>query len=143
MSRRSGFTLLEVMVATLIMGIAVAGLIGGLSQATKNAARLTDYDRAAMLARTQMNEFLADSLIPLSGSAEGTYPLALTGQMPSGWHAEWRPFEAPPQAQPGTLILLRVELEVWWQPATGTRRSMRMEGFKKAVIPLPTTGADK
>ena len=40
------------------MGIAVAGLIAGLSQSVKNASRLTDYDRAAMLAHTKMNDLL-------------------------------------------------------------------------------------
>ncbi len=143
MNRRSGFTLLEVLVATLIMGIAVAGLIGGLSQATKNAARLTDYDRAGMLARTQMNEFLADSLMPLAGAAEGQFPAGMTGQMPSGWRAEWRPFEMPPQAPPGTMVLVRIDLEVWWQPATGTRRSIRVEGFKRGYVPQPPEGASK
>jgi len=57
--KRAGFTLLEVLVATVIMGIAVAGLIAGLSQSVRNAARLSDYDRAAMLARTKMNESCA------------------------------------------------------------------------------------
>ena len=57
---RSGFTLLEVLVATVIMGIAVTGLIVGLSQSVKNASRLSDYDGAAMLARTKMNDLLLD-----------------------------------------------------------------------------------
>ena len=42
-SSRSGFTLLEVLVATVIMGLAVAGLVAGLSQSVKNASRLNDY----------------------------------------------------------------------------------------------------
>ena len=46
-----GFTLLEVLVATVIMGIAVAGLIAGLSQSAKNASRLTDYDSARPCSR--------------------------------------------------------------------------------------------
>ena len=51
--------LLEVLVATVIMGVAVTGLIVGLSQSVKNASRLADYDRAAMLARTKMNDLAA------------------------------------------------------------------------------------
>ena len=68
---RRGFTLLEVLVATAIMGIAVAGLIAGLSQSVKNASRLTDYDRAAMLARTKMNDLLLDVNLPFDGSVRG------------------------------------------------------------------------
>ncbi len=51
-----GFTLLEMIVATTIMGIAVAGLMCGISSSTRNAARLRDYDRVVQLARLRMNE---------------------------------------------------------------------------------------
>ncbi len=57
--------------ATVIMGIAVAGLIAGLSQSVKNASRLTDYDRAAMLAHTKMNDLLLDVNLPFDGSVQG------------------------------------------------------------------------
>ena len=57
-ARRHGFTLLEVLVATLIMGIAISGVLSGLAAASRNAARLTDYDRATLLAREKMDELL-------------------------------------------------------------------------------------
>ncbi len=37
-------------VATTIMAIAIVGLLAGISGATRNAARLRDYDRAVELA---------------------------------------------------------------------------------------------
>ena len=58
MKKTAGFTLLEVLVATLIMGVAVSGLIVGLSNSVRNAGRLASYDRAAQLARSQMTELL-------------------------------------------------------------------------------------
>ena len=51
MRARRGFTLLEMIVATTIMGIAVAGLMSGIASTTRNAARLRDYDRVVHLAR--------------------------------------------------------------------------------------------
>src|SRR5271154_283062 len=120
---RQGFTLLEVLVATVVMGIAVAGLIAGLSQSAKNASRLTDYDRAAMLARTKMNDLLLDVNLPFDGSVEGTIAVDQSGGIPSGWRASLRPFDVPPNAMPGTVVLQRIALELWWLPASGTRRS--------------------
>jgi general secretion pathway protein I len=133
----AGFTLLEVLVATLIMGIAVSGLIAGLSQSVKNAARLTEYDRAAMLARTKMNDLLLDVSLPFDGSADGQFDATQTGGVPGGWRASLRPFDLPPRAGPGTVILQRIALEIWWQPAVGTRRSLQLTSYRPARIPIP------
>jgi type II secretion system protein I len=135
--RRAGFTLLEVLVATVIMGIAVAGLIAGLSQSVKNASRLTDYDRAAMLARTKMNDLLLDVNLPFDGAVEGQFDRDQSGGIPSGWRASLRPFDVPPRAFPGTVILQRIALELWWQPAGGTRRTIQLESYRRTSIPRP------
>jgi general secretion pathway protein I len=132
-----GFTLLEVLVATVIMGIAVAGLIAGLSQSAKNASRLTDYDRAAMLARGRMNELLLDANLPFEGNVEGQFTGDQSGGIPSGWRAALKPFDSPPNAAPGTVILQRIALEVWWVPLNGGRRSIQLEGYRQTPIPIP------
>jgi len=134
---RKGFTLLEVLVATVIMGIAVAGLIAGLSQSVKNASRLTDYDRAAMLAHTKMNDLLLDVNLPFDGSVEGQFDRDQTGGVPGGWRASLKPFDVPPRAGPGIVILQQIALELWWQPATGTRRSIHLESYRRTRIPIP------
>lgn len=134
---QKGFTLLEVMVATVIMGIAVAGLIAGLSQSVKNAARLTDYDRAAMLARTKMNDLLVDAALPFDGTIDGNFNPDQTGGVAMGWQAAVGPYDVPPHAGPGVVVLQRIGLELWWQPSTGTRRTVQLEGFRQARIPVP------
>src|SRR6266852_5948202 len=96
--KRAGFTLLEVLVATVIMGIAVAGLIAGLSQSVKNASRLTDYDRAVMLGRTKMNDLLLDVNLPFDGAVDGQFAANESGGIASGWRASLRPFDVPPDA---------------------------------------------
>jgi len=137
MKSRAGFTLLEVLVATVIMGVAVTGLIVGLSQSVKNASRLSEYDRAAMLARTKMNELLLDVSLPFDGAVEGAFAPDQSGGIRSGWRAILKPFEAPPNAGPGTVILQQVALQIWWEPGTGTRRNMQLEGFRPVPIPAP------
>ena len=125
------------MVATVIMGIAVAGLIAGLSQSVKNASRLADYDRAAMLARTKMNDLVLDVTLPFDGTVEGKFEPDQSGGVPSGWRASLRPFDLPPKAGPGTEILQRIALELWWEPAQGTRRSIQLETYRRVLIPSP------
>ena len=57
---RRGYTLLEVLVATSIMAIAVVGLLSNLSTSLSNAARLTDYDRASVLAKRTMDNLMLE-----------------------------------------------------------------------------------
>lgn len=136
-SVRGGFTLLEVLVATVIMGIAVTALIAGLSQSVKNADRLRDYDRASMLARAKMNDLLLDNALPFEGTAEGAFPSDQSGGIASGWKVSLRPFDAPPNAGPGMVILQEVALDVWWEPAFGGRRDLRLQSYRPQRIPTP------
>ena len=126
-----GFTLLEMIVATLVMSIAVVTLLSGLSGATRNAAHLRDYDRVAQLARLRMNELLADTSI--KGGASGVFDPALTGGIEAGWQATVAMFEGPAEVTPDTLVLDRVQLEVWWKSGP-ERRTFTLEGFRERSL---------
>jgi general secretion pathway protein I len=135
--RRRGFTLLEVLVATLLMGIAVAGLMGALRTSLSNAARLTDSARGTALARRQMDELLVIRNLPLGVPLEGKYPPELVGGMDAGWRARVLPFES--QAMPGQMppvggrMLERIELQVWWKTA-GQERHVELSAYRGALI---------
>ncbi|MGA2038550.1 MAG: type II secretion system protein [Bryobacteraceae bacterium] len=129
MRRTHGFTLLEMIVATLIMAIAVVGLLGAISGAVRNAARLRDYDRVAQLGRLRMNDILADPATPLSG----TFDTDLTGGLTAGWEAQIAPFEAPPAPAPGAIALDHVRLQIWWM-AGSQRRTYTIEGLRRRVL---------
>jgi general secretion pathway protein I len=131
---QSGFTLLEVLVATAIMGLAVAGVMSGLAAASRNAARITDYDRAAMLGQAKMDELLADDHAPRNRPLGGMYLKQETGGVEAGWDATVTPFESrSPTPAPGERIVDRVAVESWWMDGT-TRRSYTLEGFRKAIV---------
>ena len=130
--RQAGFTLLEVLVATLIMGIAVAGILNGMAGASRNAARLTDIDRATLLARQKMDELLIDRAAPRNQDIAAEFDPTLTGGVRSGWHARVTPFEATPGAS-GLWDLDRVELEIWWMSGQ-TRRTYALEGFRRNIL---------
>jgi general secretion pathway protein I len=127
--RRRGFTLLELIVATTIMAIAVVGLIAGLSNSTRNATRLLDYDRAVQLARLRMNDLLLDQRIPLNVRVEGRFDPAISGGLDAGWRARVSTAEMPPAPAPGQTSIQRVELEVWWTSGA-KERSFALEGYR-------------
>ncbi|MFY9724146.1 MAG: type II secretion system protein [Bryobacteraceae bacterium] len=129
MRRQRGFTLLEMIVATVIMATAVVGLLASISGAARNAARLRDYDRVVQLGRLQMNDILADPGAPLSG----TFDAELTGGIQAGWDAQIEPFEEPPAPAPGALALDHVRLEIWWM-AGDRRRTFTLEALRRRVL---------
>jgi general secretion pathway protein I len=131
--RQRGFTLLEVLVATMIMAIAVTGLLSALSTSLGSAARLTDYDRAAMLGRQKMDELLIADKLPKLTPFEGTWEPEIAGDLRAGWRARLSPFEMPPTAGPGTPYLERVELEIWWMNGE-KRKTLSLDGFRRSVI---------
>src|SRR5580692_4525386 len=114
MRSKNGFTLLEVMVATAIMGVAVAGLLNTISGAAHNAARLTEYDRAVLLAQSKMDELLAEPKLPRNTPMGGEFDAVRTGGIPCSWKAVIQPFETAPGGAPGTWDVDRIELEINW-----------------------------
>jgi len=132
--KQRGFTLLEVLVATVVMAIAVAGLMSAISSSLRNATRLTDHDRAALLGRQKMDELLLATGLEKGVPFEGAWGPEVTGGAEMGWIARLTPFEIPRGGRgPGTPFIERVELEIWWKNGA-QRRSFRLEGFHRSVM---------
>jgi type II secretory pathway pseudopilin PulG len=124
-------------VATTIMGIAVAGLMSGISTSTRNAARLRDYDRVVQLARLRMNGLLADPAAP----REGTFDPDVSGGLPCGWSARVSVAEsATATPAPGDWVLDRILLEVWWMSGS-QRRTFPLEGYRRRKLRAGDSGA--
>ncbi len=143
MTGRRGFTLLEMIVATTIMGVAVVGLLAGISGATRNASRLRDYARVTQLARQQMNELLTDYTLPHNTVLSNTFNPEVTGGLECGWRAQVTTVEKSPAPRVGEPALDRIELEVSWNSA-GQRKSFSMEAFRRrnlTAADLPPAGA--
>ncbi|MBS1857762.1 MAG: type II secretion system protein [Acidobacteria bacterium] len=130
MKRRRGFTLLEMIVATTILAVAVVGLLSALAGITRNAARLREYDRAAQLARLRMNDLLTDYKAPRDQALAGLFDPRLTGGTEAGWVAKVTTVEISPVVVYNDFALDRIELEVWWM-AGAQRRSLRVEGYRR------------
>jgi general secretion pathway protein I len=150
--RRAGFTLLEVMVATTIMAIAVVALLGGLTQSTTNAAKLREREIVVALAKQQLNELLLEPRLPHKRPLEGVWEARQLGPgMRAGWTARLEPLAlmppevllpgvrprmqlAPvPEAMAATpmMVLDRVLFEAWWSTAGGARRTFQIETYRR------------
>ncbi len=130
---RRGFTLLEVLVATVILAVAIGGLMSALSGSMRVAGRLTDYDRAAMLAKRKMEEVLADKRIPRNTLLQGAYDPSQTNGSPSGWRLRIAPFEMPPNPSPGIPIVDRIQVQVWWRNGE-SERTFDVESFRRYYL---------
>ena len=133
MKKQRGFTLLEVMVATLVMGIAVTGVMSAISTSVHSVSRLTEYDRAVILARQKMDELILSRNVLSGAPVEGLWQPHETGAIPMGWRAVITPYEKPPNARPPMMILERVQLEVWWMNF-GQRRTFQLEGYRQGLL---------
>ena len=120
-------------VATTIMGIAVAGLMSGISSSTRNAARLRDYDRVVQLARLRMNSLLADPRTSLNMTQEGMFDPAITGGLECGWRAQVSVAEKMPTPGAGDYVLDRVQVEIWWTSG-GQRRTFPLESYRRRTL---------
>ncbi|MGH9673524.1 MAG: type IV pilus modification PilV family protein [Bryobacteraceae bacterium] len=126
MRRHAGFTLLEVLVATTILGLAVAGLLGNLTASMRNQARVAESDNAARTARRTMDELLSGPPLPRSQVVEGRNEAG-------GWRARASIFERPPGAAAGNAVLERIELEVWWMNG-GEKRTFALDAFRSVTL---------
>ncbi len=128
-----GFTLLEIMVATMIMAVAVTALLSNLSVSLRTASRITDSDRATLVARAKMDELLADSRLPHNFEVQGALDPTRTGWPQAGWRAIVHPFDIPPGAGAGSPILEQVRLQVWWVTPSG-RRTFDLDAYRRGTL---------
>lgn len=126
-TRRQGFSLIEMIVATAILATAIIGLLTLTSVSMSNAAVIREYDRAAMLARSKMSELLEVHPLPLGRMMAGAFDDS------TRWQARADPFDAVPPVAVGRRMLVRVDLTVHWVER-GRQKFIQLEGYRTLRI---------
>ena len=104
-----------------------------LATSLNNASRLTDSDRAAVLAKRVMDDLLAAPSLPRGQLLQGRFEVRETG-LEGGWRASVEPFEKL-EVQRMAEGIDRVRLEVWWTRGP-FRRTFPLDGYRIAA-PAP------
>jgi prepilin-type N-terminal cleavage/methylation domain-containing protein len=130
----SGFTLMEVLVAMMILGTAIAALFGLLSGSLSNLRRAESARHAAALGRSKLNELLI-SRGPQTMVQGG--PSLRLGETIGGswdeltrWSARATPIREERSPAVLTFIPVKVDFTVFWR---------RDEGGKENEMLLETT----
>ncbi len=140
---QKGFTLLEVLVATAILGTAIAALISLFSGALRNSARLQAPAQALLLGQSKMNELLGAGVavedgtmtaMPLDAKLEGKW------EEPFRWEAVATRSRSSPERTPGETILIQIALDVFWKTATREQeRKLSLETYQLRREPPPAS----
>jgi general secretion pathway protein I len=102
-----GFTLLEVLLATMIIGSVFVAVVGLLSQSLRNIERMNPQDAAIAHAREKMNAILV---------SETLEPQTSSGRWDDGyrWEAQISFLQPSSSIRAGSSTLFRIHLQVRW-----------------------------
>ena len=119
---QSGFTLLEVLVATALMGIAVAALMSGIAGSLRNLSRAESHEKAVLVGRAQLNRLLVEEDLE-PGRLEGHWDADYR------WEADvrqWNPAgDDSEQLDPRLPRVMVVRLTVFWGPKQLTLETVK------------------
>jgi prepilin-type N-terminal cleavage/methylation domain-containing protein len=121
---RTGFTLLEALVALVILGTAVSGALGAFGGGLRVAASVHAHANGTRLAESRLNELAllpSDSLVYYADAREGRFAAPMDG---FGWRARVTRVS-------GTEGLLRAVVVVSWN---GGEYRLATEYFRRDLV---------
>jgi prepilin-type N-terminal cleavage/methylation domain-containing protein len=124
-----GFTLIEVVVALLVLSLAATALFGLLSKSIFNLGKIEDVHRYQLAGEDVMKRVLFLSKLPASGHAEGDI-----SELSAHWIVNVAPY-APKvldESKPAEA-LMKVDVEMIYPGRSGDRR-LRFETVKPSVV---------
>ncbi|MBM3760603.1 MAG: prepilin-type N-terminal cleavage/methylation domain-containing protein [Acidobacteria bacterium] len=128
---QSGFSLIEVLVAALILAVAVSALLANLSTSTSNLFRTNDIDRLTFLSKRKMDELISVQAIQVGAQIQGVLALDEKDKAIAGFSYSIFPVSGI-GINTGERVE-RVRLETWLQSGS-RRRTMQLESFRRVKL---------
>jgi len=123
-----GFTLIEVIVAAAIFGLATASLFALLSRSLSNLRKIEDVRHYQLAGEDIMNRVLLLTRLPAEGSIEGNLKAP-----PAKWVVTVTPWIPATLKNREPQAIMKIDVEVRWQGRTGDRR-VKLESLKNANL---------
>ncbi|MGN6328585.1 MAG: type IV pilus modification PilV family protein [Rhodanobacter sp.] len=135
-SRAAGFTLLEVLAAIALLGIAFAVLMQVTGGAIGLTGQAADASQAAMWARSKLDSaYVVEPLRP--GRSAGRFDRKFQ------WQLDVTPWPAGAASGPTSLQLYQLDLQVSWgaaaHPHTANFRTLRLLATRPGADPMAPT----
>lgn len=113
-SKGNGFTLLEVLVATVLLASVYVGVVALSSQSLRNLTRMEPHQTAMFHAREKMTQvLLLEELAP--GSSTGAWEDGYR------WEVQVSPNAYSPKPAPNSFALFDIRVAVFWSNAPDTK----------------------
>ena|SRR2546422_10409153 len=128
MKNRRGFTLIEVLVAAAVLGMAATALFGLLSKSLSNLRKVEDLHRYELATQDLMNRVLFLQTLPAPAAAEGAFD-----NLPANWSVKITPWAPATLEKKPEQAVLNVEVELTWA-GLSSQRSIAVESLKVAKV---------
>ena len=128
MTSRRGFTLMEVMVAAAVIGIAATGLFALLSRSLSNLRKIEDLHHYQLAGEEMMNRVLLLSSFPPGGRIEGNLQ-----RLGARWVVTLTPWIPDKLENNIPEAVMKVDVEILW-PGRSGERSLKLETVKATTL---------
>jgi prepilin-type N-terminal cleavage/methylation domain-containing protein len=126
--KHAGFTLIEVMVAAAIIGIAATALFSLLSRSLSNITTIENVHHFHLAGEEIMNRVLLLPSFPRGGTIQGD----LT-ELGARWAVTFTPWIPQKVEDTTTEAVMKIDVEIQWQGRTGDQR-ISLEALKSAEL---------
>ena len=128
MKNERGFTLIEVMVAAAVLGIAATAIFGLLSRSLSNLRTIDDLHKYQLASEEIMNRVLLQTSLPPEADVEGRIE-----RLNARWNVKVSPWIPNNLDEHPREAVMKVDIQVLWQ-GRSAERSVKLETIKGTVV---------